>query len=235
MRILGRTAFNLAGIAFSALAAVQVAYASIGTTVAVIQQATAQRQAIVRTLEVGGDVFVGDLLKSGPIGLAQLVFQDDTRLVVGPNSALRIDTYLLRNQDTVKDLSISALRGSFRFLSGHSPSKSYEITTANATIGVRGTAFDISSRPDGTGILTYKGTVVVCNRLKKCGNVDRGELFDVASNGDVREIKDPAAKRAYIKQHFPFALDQSLLMALFQVDNSILRGRGNQPRAGSPG
>lgn len=235
MRILGRTTFNLAGIAFCAVAAVQVAYASIGTTVAVIQQATAQRQAIVRTLQVGGDVFVGDLLKSGPIGLAQLVFQDDTRLVVGPNSSLRIDTYLLRNQDTVKNLSISALRGSFRFLSGNSPSKSYQITTANATIGVRGTAFDISSRADGTGILTYKGKVVVCNLRQKCDSADRGELFDVGSNGDVREIKDPSQKLAYIRKNFPFAVDQSLLLALFQVDNSILRGRGNQPRAGSPG
>ena len=169
------------------------------------------------------------------------MFSDDTRLVVGPNSSLRVDTYLLRNQDTVKDLSISALRGTFRFLSGSSPSKAYSITTANATIGVRGTAFDVSSQADATGVLTYSGAVVICNVRRDCGTSRPGDLFDVGPEGNLRKIDDPAEKLAYIAKFFPFAFDQSLLLALFRVDASVVTGQrtpseGNiQPTSGSPG
>ena len=193
----------LAGIALGLFVAAEVAQASIGKAVAVIQQATAEGDTGNRVLDVGAPVFIGDLLQSGPIGLAQLIFTDDTRLVVGPNSSLRVDTYLLRNQDRVKDLSISALRGSFRFLSGKSPSKAYTIATTNATIGVRGTAFDISSRSDATGVLTYAGNVTICDLKKKCGTSRPGDLYDVGPQGDLRKIDDPTEKLAYIQTHFP--------------------------------
>lgn len=236
-----RSLTSVSGVALCVLIAAGTAHAAIGKAVAVIQQATAQGDTGSRVLDVGAPVFIGDLLKSGPIGLAQLVFSDDTRLVVGPNSSLRVDTYLLRNQDTVKNLSISALRGSFRFLSGNSPSKVYAITTANATIGVRGTGFDISSRADATGVLTYSGTVVICNLQQDCGAARPGDLFDVNPQGKVRKIDDPGEKLEYIRKYFPFAFDQSLLLAMFRVNANFLFGKIDhsddriEPTPGSPG
>ncbi len=231
-----RSTATVAALAVCGLIVVSAAHASIGKAVAVIQDATAEGDTGARVLEIGASVFIGDLLKSGPVGLAQLVFSDDTRLVVGPNSSLRVDTYLLRNQDTVENLSISALRGSFRFLSGNSPSKAYQITTANATIGVRGTGFDISSRADATGVLTYSGNVDICNLQQACRSAQPGELFDVGPQGNITNIEDPAEKLAYMQQYFPFAFDQSLLLALFLVDtNVVFRSNDIRPKAGSPG
>ena len=229
----------LTGIVLSLFLVAEIAHASIGKAVAVIQQAVVFRDTRDSVLDVGKPVFAGDLLKSGPIGLAQLVFTDDTRLVVGPNSSLRIDTYLLRNQDRVKDLSISALRGSFRFLSGNSPSKAYTIATTNATIGVRGTAFDISSRADASGVLTYAGKVTICDLKKQCATARPGDLYDVGTNGELRLIDDPAEKLAYIKAYFPFAFDQSALLSMFWVNLSVwhanLEEEFGRPSAGSPG
>ena len=44
-----------------------------------------------RTLVVGSDIFIGDLVKTGPKGQVQILFADNTELVVGPSSALTIE------------------------------------------------------------------------------------------------------------------------------------------------
>jgi hypothetical protein len=176
-------------------------------------------------LEVGAALEVGDLLKSGPIGQAQLRFIDDTKMVLGPNSALTLDTYLLRNPETFENLAINTLRGSFRFISGKSDSEAYSIRTANATIGVRGTALDISSRTAASGILAYVGHVTICNPRGECLVAKPGDCVDVNEAGNVRLIDDPDEKLAYILKYFPYAFDQSLLLAEFRLNTSVAFGR----------
>jgi hypothetical protein len=42
------------------------------------------------------------------------------------------------DSDTARNISINAVRGAFRFITGKSPKDAYSITTPTATIGVRG-------------------------------------------------------------------------------------------------
>ena len=63
---------------------------------------------------------------------------DNTRIVIGPNSRLRIDTFIFNPDYTAKNVTITAVKGVFRFISGNSPDGAYQIRTPTMTIGVRG-------------------------------------------------------------------------------------------------
>lgn len=91
-----------------------------------------------RLIELQGAVFMGDEIVASSVGLAQIIFIDDTRLVVGPNSRLKIDTFVFNPDNTAKKVSIRAIKGTFRFISGKSPNTAYSIRTPTATIGIRG-------------------------------------------------------------------------------------------------
>ena len=109
-----------------------------GVVLAVVQQSEADGETGKRTLMVEAPIFAGDRIITGPIGEAQVKFRDNTKLVVGPNSMMIIDAFVFENDDTARKISINAVRGAFRFISGKSPKDAYSITTPTATIGVRG-------------------------------------------------------------------------------------------------
>lgn len=92
----------------------------------------------VRMLELQGAVFMGDEIVASPNGLAQIRFVDNTRIVIGPNSRLTIDTFIFNPDLTARKVTVTAIKGVFRFISGNSPASAYTIHTPTATIGVRG-------------------------------------------------------------------------------------------------
>jgi hypothetical protein len=106
--------------AWLALAA-SPALAGDGVAVGVDPEAVARLNTTSRVLIAGADVSVGETIITGASGLVQIVFADQTRLVVGPHSTLLIETYLMANANTAQRLTVNALSGSFRFISGNSP------------------------------------------------------------------------------------------------------------------
>jgi hypothetical protein len=49
-----------------------------------------------------------------------------------------IDAFVFADDNTARNISINAVKGAFRFITGKSPKDVYSITTPTATIGVRG-------------------------------------------------------------------------------------------------
>jgi len=92
----------------------------------------------VRMLELEGAVFMGDEIVASPHGLAQIRFVDNTRIVIGPNSRLTIDTFIFNPDLTAQKVTVTTIKGVFRFISGNSPASAYTIRTPTATIGIRG-------------------------------------------------------------------------------------------------
>ena len=109
-----------------------------GFVVAVIQRRIIDAKTGRSVLEKASPIYSGDRITTDNIGNAQIKFRDDTKLVVGPNSTLVIDAFVFNKNDTARQVSISALKGAFRFISGKSPKDVYRITTPTATIGIRG-------------------------------------------------------------------------------------------------
>ena len=109
-----------------------------GFVVAVVQQAHIDAKTGKTILMPANPIYSGDRITTDTIGTAQIKFRDNTKLVVGPNSILVIDAFVFNKNDTARQVSINALRGAFRFISGNSPKDAYKITTPTATIGIRG-------------------------------------------------------------------------------------------------
>jgi hypothetical protein len=204
-----------------------VSAAPSGTVVAVIQQSEADGTSGRRVLVASGDIFAGDKIITGPVGEAQIRFRDDTRLVVGPNSQMSIDAFVLSG-NTAQDISINAVRGVFRFITGHSPKNVYKFVTPTATVGVRGTEFDINVEP-GTGttrVANFTGITRICPRDLATGKV-RGEcvltsgacnVSVVRANRDLWQQKDLRDRNRDLAWYFRWVRNQSGLLEDFQVD-----------------
>ena len=138
MLAMGKVRIGLAVLG-AALAVAPMAQAQPdGIVLAVVQQAVIDAKTGKTTLMPANPVYSGDRIVTGQIGNAQIKFRDDTKLVVGPNSTLLIDAFVFNKDNTARQVSISALKGAFRFISGNSPKDVYKFTTPTATIGIRG-------------------------------------------------------------------------------------------------
>ena len=192
-----------------------------GTAVGVNPDASASLENTIRILEAGTDVSVGELITTGPKGQVQILFDDQTRLVVGPGSSLLIEEYLLSSNDTAEKLAINALGGSFRFITGNSPKPAYSIKTPTAAIAVRGTKFDLLVTPTGTGALLYEGALQICGTTGKCAElVDRCDMGATLSDEtEVMSVSD--SRHRPIARQFRFARFQTSLLQDFRVSGAI--------------
>lgn len=113
-------------------------------------------------------VFQNDLLQANATGLAQIRLLDDSRIVVGPNSSVTLDDFVFSGSRTARTVSVSVTKGAFRWISGRSGSSAYSIKTPAGTVGVRGTAVDITILGAITNVLLLKGEIIVCPELVSC-------------------------------------------------------------------
>ena len=159
----------VAGIFAAAPAAAQEAAPEIGTAVAIKRIVTAKLGDDKRKLSEGARVHRTEYLETGPESHAELRLDDQTKLALGPNAGLTLDDFVIGQSNGVTTIGVNMVKGTFRFLTGSQDSKSYRIETPSATIGVRGTVFDVYV--DGKGdtlVLLHEGEVNVCSRKQNC-------------------------------------------------------------------
>lgn len=160
---------NISWVAAIALAATPAAAAEdIGEALAVIDQASTEGTVGNQKLSVGMKVLLGDRVLTDSAGEVQLLFNDGTRMVVGPNSELMLDEFVFRAGATENQFVVRALNGAFRFITGDAQKDAYLIQTPSATIGVRGTIFDFSVSAGETNLLLLHGGATVCGNDFGC-------------------------------------------------------------------
>ena len=148
-----------------------VGQAQAATAIGKVVAAAGSPTSSGRPLRAGSAVFENDRLRTGG-GNVQILFIDNTKLVVGPNSTLVLDRFLMRGGNRLQKFSVDALRGSFRFITGNGAKSAYDIQTANATIGIRGTAFDFSTGRE-TLLAVFEGGVRLCSG-GRCESIPEG-------------------------------------------------------------
>ncbi len=192
-----------------------------GIAVKVNQAADVGRNGGQLMLREQAPVFMGDVIKTGPVGEAQIRLADDTRLVVGPNSLMTIDRFVFSNNgSSAKQVSLNAVRGAFRFITGNSNHDAYTITTPTATIGVRGTGIDFTVDPIGTSLAVLNGSADLCEKLQRnrCERQVSGCGVAVAPPREpVRRIDENDQRIKALTERFPFIVDQRRLDSSFQV------------------
>lgn len=201
-----------------------VALAAGGKAMGVTQSAALTNGGTIKQLVVGTDIAIGDEVTTNDKGQVQIRFDDTTELVIGPNSKLKIEDYLLRGDNSAGKLAINALSGTFRFATGNADKSRYEINTPTGTIGVRGTQFDFIVAPDGTQVLLYEGAVKLCNVDKVCVTLDKacsiGTIDDLDSKiVGLTDAITGEARKAF-KAAFNYAQNQSPLLRDFWFENS---------------
>jgi hypothetical protein len=170
-----------------------------GSAVSVATRADAAGPGGTRTLTAPGDVFQGDVISTSPRGQAQIRFVDDTRFVVGPNSRVAIDDFVFKPDHTATDVSLNAVKGTFRFISGRSPHEVYSVNTPTMTIGVRGTLLNLRVLVSGYSYVNFgEGSGQVCvvpqgaaaNLPRtECRDVNTGETAAAAPGGGFADFR----------------------------------------------
>jgi hypothetical protein len=186
----------------------------IGEAVAVAGSPTSSG----RALSAGSAVYENDRIVTGR-GNVQILFIDQTKLVVGPNSNLVIDRFLMRGGNRAQKFSVNALRGTFRFISGNSAKNAYDIKTASATIGIRGTAFDFSSGRE-TLVAVLEGGVRLCAR-GNCETIPEGCGVGRARSNDVDELGGRSKGQAL--RQLPYIVNQGSLNRGFRLNTRSCR------------
>ena len=192
-----------------------------GKALDVDRDARAETKAGIKELTVGADIFIGDRVVTDARGLVQIRFSDASKLVVGPNSSLLIEDYLLRADGSGGKFAINALSGTFRFVTGGAPKDRYLIETPTGTIGVRGTSFDFNSDSRHMSLILYPGAVVLCNKAGSCVTVDdiceigMADLTEAEILGIATEMTN--AERNQMRGMFPYADNQAPLLGQFRI------------------
>ena len=137
-------------------------------------------------IQVGDDVFADENVRTGGDSAAKFVFSDQTNLAVGPTSTVKLDKFVFKGDTSYAKAAVGLAAGAFRFTTGASDKRAYEIRTSTATIGVRGTVFDVLVTPRDTVVTLVEGAVAVCPRAN----------FD----GDPRRLSKAQLKRYHCEE-----------------------------------
>lgn len=87
----------------------------------------------------GTDLQAGQHITTGPDGRAHLLFVDGSAVTIGPNSALRIDSYSYDPASKTGAMTLDVQQGTIRFVGGAISKKAdVQIRTPSSTIGLRG-------------------------------------------------------------------------------------------------
>lgn len=214
-----------------------------GIALAVIQQTSIDSATGQRVLEAEAPIFTGDRIETGDSGEAQIRFRDNTKLVVGPNSSLVIDAFIFSGETTAQQVSINAVRGAFRFFTGASPKDAYSIHTPTATIGVRGTEFDVTVEREGTTrVANFSGVTIICPRgqvsAEGGGCVEADEPCTLSiirpTESAIRyNNEDLEFRNRQLKYYFRYVRNQDSLLDDFQVDLAECRFSSTVERGGN--
>ncbi len=134
-----------------------------------------------RPLAKGAEVAGGETVDTGN-GRAQLRFSDGAQVSLSPQTQFRIDDYRFSGRaDGSEKGFFSLLKGAMRTITGligRSNRDSYRVSTAVATIGIRGTEYSVTYG-NSINVTTGEGSIEVCNGAG-CLTLNGGESAYVA-------------------------------------------------------
>ena len=128
----------------------------------------------VRILSQRSQIATGDTINTQQDSYAQIKFSDGGQLTLKPNTAVKIENFKFAEEKPAEDSFVySLLKGGLRAVTGIVGKRSkdkYELGTATATIGIRGT--------------TLSADDCVNNRTADCARLDAAVYIGVA-DGEV--------------------------------------------------
>jgi hypothetical protein len=167
---------SLAGLLAAAPALAQNAD-RIGVAAATRNQVTGSLGSAERPLRIGDSVSQNERIRTGADSAAQLMFRDETTLSMGADSDVVLDRVVYDPNKHTGEITVRAVSGAFRFVSGSSPSNNYKILTVSGTIGVRGTIVDLEIVGQIIMAIVRQGSAEYCSSPGNCVIVNAGNFI----------------------------------------------------------
>lgn len=101
--------------------------------------------------ENGSAVYQNDTVQTGANGSVGIVFKDNSRISLGPNSRLDLKKFVFKPAENQFSMINKLTKGTASFVSGKMTKLSPEsvvLETPTATIGVRGTTYNVKVSED---------------------------------------------------------------------------------------
>lgn len=225
----------VSGMATSAFSATTP---EVGKTVTVKNDVVLESGTGKHPLGKGETVHQDEIVITSKSASAEIELLDKTKLAVGPEARIVLDKFVYDAGAAPGSISINLTKGAFRFITGLSPKTSYEIKTPTASMGVRGTVFDVFVAENGeTAVLLHEGGVDVCatpascRRLDKKGSlvhVDLARVITAPLRWDGTLMQGVAAATA-----FPFLGKRLVIDPVRRIGNAtifnrrVMKGAGN--------
>lgn len=159
-----------------------------------------------RAADRGGDIREGDTIVTGPDALAQARMSDGALISVRADSEFKLERFSYKGrEDRSASFVVSILKGGFRTITGLIAQVNrggYRISTPAATIGVRGTHFEVvhvlpqiasPDVPAGTYNRVYEGITTVQNPAGAVLQVVRDQTAFAALQGGTPALVAPPA------------------------------------------
>ncbi|XOZ32826.1 FecR family protein [Halomonadaceae bacterium KBTZ08] len=119
-----------------------------------------------RALKRRSAVHQGETVVTGSDSRTQLRFEDGAVIALASNSRLVIERYRFQEQDKADHAVVRLLTGGLRTLTGEvaeTQPDNYEVETPLASIGVRGTDYQLALRNETLAVAVWAGRAIVSN------------------------------------------------------------------------
>ncbi len=161
---------SLFAIGLLGMSVAQAALPEAGMVLAAMGEAKAVgADQSTRQLTRKAAVFVGDKITTGSDSQVQLRMKDGAVIALGANAEFVVKAYSYTGAGDKKDAAVlSLVQGGLRTISGQISKSAYKMETPTATLGIRGTVFDVYVSKDGTTtVIMREGGVDVEGNGKK--------------------------------------------------------------------
>jgi hypothetical protein len=167
----------------------------------------------IRTLSRRSPVFVGDKLNTGNTSQMQLRMKDGALISLGPDASLVIKAYADDAAGDKKDAAVlSLVQGGLRTISGSIDKSAYRMETPIATLGIRGTVFDVYVKDSNTTVVVLReGGVDVTGDTGVVQKMDAAGLAVVIERGKAPTEPGaiPPEVLAYLRSFMPDVPDDA--------------------------
>lgn len=122
-------------------------------------------QSGLRSLKRGDTVYGNDIVKTGDNSKVHIRFIDNALLALNANSELAINTYVFSKKNAQDNQVLMELvKGGFRTLSGKigkNNKQAYKVTAPSASIGIRGTSYQLQIVSNRLVVAVWQGGIVL--------------------------------------------------------------------------
>jgi hypothetical protein len=154
----------------------------IGTTAIAKNSVTGLLGNEQRSLKRGDRVHQDESIATGRDASIQILFRDETALTMGPDSKVILDKLVYDPSKKSGQMTLRAVSGAFRFVTGSGPKEGYTIKTPVGTMGVRGTIVQFWIRGQQLTLQLDEGGAFFCG-TSKCVELNKPGTYVIVTAG----------------------------------------------------